>query len=246
MEEKIISLPKELETYRETIESIIDEDNPMSICSRMPVTYALKIQKHLTTYTKQLVAWLEHGEDAVSEITITDEKVRLAFWVEYERASGIGAPMEIRRIYTGVCSDVHFLNMFRKIDKVLYMISPPGKYQQNLEACLQKLSTRLYEIARLPLHNSKGEVDTKTLNIILKAYALLDLKVNGPAKIKHEHDIRVRKSPEMELSEDEKLKIQAEVEKEVLMLERTTPMSKRDFVELEDVLIAKKGTDDNY
>src|SRR4051812_4816371 len=84
-----------------------DPENTRSVINIVPATLG----------SAMLMASRDHGElfvlderDLKRKVspTPTDNRLRLAFWMEYDRAQAQGGKMEMTRIYTGICTRAYF------------------------------------------------------------------------------------------------------------------------------------------
>lgn len=111
----------------------------------------------------------------------TENRLRIAFWMEYDRAiMASDAKMYMPRVHGGVCSSEYFYQVvIRKPEKVAWMLCPPASYTKAMEEALTFGIEKLRDILEFPLYNKKGEPDTKVGELILKAVEKLDIRQKG-------------------------------------------------------------------
>jgi hypothetical protein len=111
--------------------------------------------------------------------SLTDNRLRLGFWAEYERAINHGGKMVIENVIRGKCSRRHFYEVILKdYRRVAWLTTPPVEYKMSLEEALHAGVRKLREILDFPLYKD-GNPDTKAADIILRTVAMLDVRVKG-------------------------------------------------------------------
>jgi hypothetical protein len=109
-----------------------------------------------------------------------DERVRLAFWDEYNHSTQCGKKMSLAAMLQGCMSWEAWVTVFEPSDKkMLWVLCPPISYQTAMRNILHVGTERLMEIMRLPIVDENGKADSKTIVNILKAFQLVDLRVKG-------------------------------------------------------------------
>jgi hypothetical protein len=130
-------------------------------------------------------------------------RLRTSWWLEYDRLQEhylqhhlSKAKFDIERAIQSVCTKKYFLDSVVDKDNALgYILRPPAAYIVCVEEALQHGVDRLREILNLPLYkprmsargayikdgdgNPQMEPDHKTIDIVLKAFAMLDLRAKG-------------------------------------------------------------------
>jgi hypothetical protein len=112
--------------------------------------------------------------------SVSENRLRFAFWQEYEESIKQSRQIKPHRIYGGVCSDVFFMHYVAK-DKarLLWILCPPTNYKEMLREALGFGLEQLREILDLPVVNDRGKVDTRLCEVKAKIVAMLDVRVNG-------------------------------------------------------------------
>ena len=109
------------------------------------------------------------------------EALRNNFWLEFDRATAAGDEMIIAQIYSGVCNKSYFDRMIEEKPYFLaYILSKPPEYDAVMNGLLSLSTRRIRDMLNIPLKKPNGELqDAKTLEIILKAAAMIDLRARG-------------------------------------------------------------------
>lgn len=109
-----------------------------------------------------------------------DERVRLAFWDEYNHATQVGKKMSLSAFLQGVMSWEAWVTVYEPSDrKILWVLCPPVSYQTAMRNILHKGTERLMEIMKLPIVGPDGKPDSRVIVNILKAFQLVDMRVKG-------------------------------------------------------------------
>lgn len=203
--------------------SIFDEKNPCSVVNLVPPTMREAMQRCIKEAT-----YLTHATEAQIRANVKpderDERLRLAFWDEYNYATSVGAPMRIAHVIKGICSVETFYQFYLPNNKKLaWIITPPKFYSQGMKYILHLGLDRLTEIMSAKVVDEDGRLDTRTAALILKTFQLVDLRVKGAIMQKVQIDQRT-------------LNMNAEVKAEELQqmqLRQLQTMSPKDLEELE-------------
>lgn len=112
--------------------------------------------------------------------TATDNRIRLAFWNEYDRAQANQKKMEMVAVFAGVCSKDYFYGRYLKhAEKVAWMVCPPSSYQVIAEEALAFGLEQLRDILSLSVVLPNGRADVKLGELQAKIVAMLDTRVKG-------------------------------------------------------------------
>lgn len=159
--------------------SIFDEENPHSLINLVPdkirpILYRVKdnLVKSYTTDEGELRFLVKPSE--------SDDRLRLSFWDEYNRATRFDKKMSMARILHGVCSVERFVSRYQNDDKRLcWIFTPPASYASTIKRILMDSLDELSEILKLPNRDENGRVDHKVISSKLKVFQLMDLRNNG-------------------------------------------------------------------
>lgn len=159
--------------------SCLDDNNPRSLISILPAKmrrHLLNIPAHFLdmdefTMEKQITA---HRNPYVN-------RVRIAFWDEYEKAQSELRKMDLYNVAHAVGSlEQHVYKLFTDVEIAAWILCPPSSYTIFLDEALAHGLKRLREdILTLPVRDECGEVNQNNLNLIMKAVAFLDMRKHG-------------------------------------------------------------------
>lgn len=193
------------------IAPIKDLENPRSVASIVTPT----LQKLILDldesyfghdeleYEKEIAQW---------HITQTDKRLRMSFWLEYDRAQANQVRMEMKRIWSGACSEDCFYRLIKNPVKLGYYLIPPKSYTLACQELLDRAGTILGQYLMEVL--SKGKWSAKEIEVVSKIYALMDARVHGAVVQRVEQknlnlNVETNK-PEMSLDEVKKRLIEIE------------------------------------
>jgi len=112
------------------------------------------------------------------------EGLRANFWHEFDRIQIAREPRLIKRnIWRQVCSPDYFQQLVTdplKWPVWAFIISRPVEYDLEMRTMLALSTRRIKEMLMIPIYNNEGQPrDPKTLDIILKAAAMVDMRNKG-------------------------------------------------------------------
>jgi len=113
--------------------------------------------------------------------SIAHERLRLNFWMEYDRVSlsRSNEVMNPANIYLGVVSKMAWSLMLREHPNVLaYILIRPIEYEQTYEALQVQANRKFHEILSLPIREA-GKLNIKLLELQMKTAAMVDLRNKG-------------------------------------------------------------------
>lgn len=116
-------------------------------------------------------------------------RLRLAFWAEYESAQRSVRKMDLHALseLTGRPSK-YILAELRATDRMAWVLCPPASYEMFLDEALSFGMKRLREdILGMNIKTSDGDVDPKKADILLKAIAFVDMRKHGGIVQKNLH-----------------------------------------------------------
>lgn len=152
----------------------------------MPVNYLYMTEKELEAQFKP---------------TADLQKVRIAFWKEYEAAQSALRKMNIANIgsYMGYGS-MFIAKALRDVNHLAVILCPITSYDNFLEEALMAGARRLRELIDMKFTNDAGEPDHKAMELVLKAVAFLDMRKNGGIVQKTQHQISMTKTSQNNLT----------------------------------------------
>lgn len=170
-----------------------DTDNPRSVVNLIPETVANKLRAAVTA-KPDLFSMDERALRLAVRPTPNDNRLRLAFWNEYNRAQETGTPMRMVSVYAGIVTqqfwDNHYLVEPRNI---AWLITPPAHYLVMVEEALSHGIERMRDILDLPVVDAFGKVNVKLGELQAKIVAMLDQRVKG-AVIQKQMNLNVNTS----------------------------------------------------
>lgn len=184
-----------------------DTDHKNSMINLVPKWLKARL---LNPTVKSLMSLAEEDLELKVKPNLTLQRLRSAFWYEYERiqsAHGRHRRHEhnigVYRMCNGICTSQYFMEKVARNDYyIAWIIRPPLDYDKALQESLQHGLNRVREILNFPLYDKKFTKDGvpvvdkftgeqvespnhATANLLLKTVAFLDLRVKGaiPQKI---------------------------------------------------------------
>jgi len=123
----------------------------------------------------------------------TINRLRITFWMEYQRAMDQRCKMVLQNVYRGVCSYEYFQKIFydiKHLHNAVWILKPRQNYAVVMNEALDTANMRLREILEMPIYDlvddpksksgrKKRIPNTKTAELILKAQKVLDERVKG-------------------------------------------------------------------
>lgn len=174
--------------------SLFETDNERSIVNLVPKAIRTAIEEHLHTNPelfdkdeRDLYKWFRKEERIPSP---TDNRLRLKFWDEYDRAQAQNLPsMTMINVLSGICSKEYFYGTYLKRPyKVAWLLCPPTGYLNKAEEALEFGLEQLRDILEQN-HLTGGylidgqmvnqKVDLKLGDLKMKIVAMLDNRVKG-------------------------------------------------------------------
>ncbi len=156
-----------------------DKSDPNSIISLLPKVVSQTIQDSVLKESalfeldeKTLYRTLRRENKTP---TPTDNRLRLKFWVEYDRAREAGVRhMNMNNVWSGICHKEFFYNVYLKHpEKVAWMVCIPTTYAVKMEEALNFGIDQLREVLDMET------VDAKLIALKVKIVEMLDMRLNG-------------------------------------------------------------------
>lgn len=174
--------------------------------------------------------------------TPSDNRLRLKFWDEYDRAQATGTKINISNVVRGVVMPEYFTQTFLdRPEKIAWLMCPPASYIVKMEEALAFGIEQLRDILQLPHVNpTTSKVDTKLAELKAKIVAMMDLRVKGaiPQKIEQRNmNLNVNMKEETVMSHMVE-RSQAEIDEKIRELEkRDMRRAKKALEEAKDVIV---------
>lgn len=123
--------------------------------------------------------WKQLRSDS-KQPTATDNRLRIKFWDEYDRAQADNSRMEVKNIFAGICVREYFYGHYlAKPEKVAWMMCAPASYEVKMEEALAFGIEQLRDILELDHVSASGRIDVKLLELKAKIVAMMDQRVKG-------------------------------------------------------------------
>lgn len=163
----------------DALKSLYDNDNPDSLINKLPSRLVPIFERVRFKLPKTLLS----DERTVRKYVTPDDRddrVRLAFWDEYNASTAAGKRMSLQSIISGTCSWESWITAYEPHDKrMCWVFTPPTSYVSQMRHILHRGTERLLEIINLPMVDEAGKVDIKVANLVLRAWQLADMRVKG-------------------------------------------------------------------
>lgn len=131
--------------------------------------------------------------------TVTDERLRVAFWREVQKCMSTGKHLITKRVISGICSEPYFYQKFLTNDmKLAWMLQPIIPYETRTDAMLNLAVGRYQEILDMeitsikktivkldddgkPVYDYIKQVDPAKANLLISTIQKLEDRVKGMA-----------------------------------------------------------------
>lgn len=163
--------------------SVFDDDNPTALINVMPLRF-VPIIKRVKEKLPRFLLYAEVDLRFHIKPSERDERLRLAFWDEYNQATTLDKRMSLQNILGQIIEPKLFAAVYEPDDKLmLWIFTPPKSYVHSMRYIMHKGLERLQEIMEMPMtYDDKfgqKRLDHKAATLILKAFQLVDLRVQG-------------------------------------------------------------------
>lgn len=187
------------------------------------------ITEAISKIPHELLEMDEHDLQKLVNPSLSLDRLRLAFWVEYDLAQSQTRHMHVPSIYRGAMNRTYFQQVVLKKPEILaYVICPPADYMLSLKAMLYRTIKQLEKLTEANLIDEKtGEIKLGLARLVIDAHKALDLKVYGAAIQKIESKVMTVTATVDSLSKDE------DVEKRLSELrEKAQKISQGNFIDV--------------
>lgn len=164
--------------------SLLDPADERSVVNLVPTLVGTYIKEHSEKHP-DFFGVDEHTlykklRDDNKQPSPLDNRLRLKFWVEYDRVQGLGLKsMTMINVLAGICSkELFYNNYLKRVEKIAWLLCPPTGYMAKAEEALEFGLEQLRDILELP-HSSFGKADVKLGELKAKIVAMLDNRVKG-------------------------------------------------------------------
>lgn len=177
-------LPEDLQA---SLSPLFDPENPLSLANKLPAPIPGVLLK-LVTEDLRLPHLLADEEELLSHVlaekgwhpTVTDHRIRLLFWNEFENAIFEGRMMVPNNIHSIVCNAKAFQMFFLKQShRAAFLLCKPGAYQVALRETLMHGMKQLRRILDIPEIDAKGKLNVPLLKLKAQITSMVDLRLHG-------------------------------------------------------------------
>ena len=157
--------------------AIIDKENPSSIYNLAPPNF----QKHMESVPNEVWEMSVFELANKTDITLDEKKLRIAFWLEHERALRNNTPINLNHIARGIVN-IRSLNSRILADpyKLAYILTPPEDYRVKLEEMLILALEEERKVLELPVIQRRIQITKDGKEIV---HEKVDAKL---AALKHQ------------------------------------------------------------
>lgn len=111
--------------------------------------------------------------------TVSDNRIRLNFWLEYESAQHHLKPMTVAAIIRGLCSTGYLEKYLTNPGHVAWMLTPPASYEVVVEEALQYGMEKMRDVLEMDEMLPNGQPNLKLIEIKAKIVTMLDVRLKG-------------------------------------------------------------------
>jgi hypothetical protein len=156
----------------------LDKEDPRSLYNRLTNNLKEKLDALDPTIwdLSQEDLWLK-AQPSHAE-AMTRQALWKTFYVAKEDTLGAATHIPIAQI-TKNMDRANFYRVIANPHKLAWMFTPPKNYMDSMEECLDLGLNRLREILGTPIKDKNGKIDPKAASVVLKAIALVDIRLKG-------------------------------------------------------------------
>jgi hypothetical protein len=120
----------------------------------------------------------ESEQRAAVHISPLEDKLRIAFWQEYEEAVKRDRSMDMRNVYAPLCSASYFYKMLDNPHKCAFILTPPMSAIIERKYIRQLAYRRVKEILEAPILKD-GSLDAAAAKVCLEVLRNMDERIDG-------------------------------------------------------------------
>lgn len=111
----------------------------------------------------------------------TDNRMRMSFWMEVDRAGNEGCDIDTSRIYSPVCSKQFFFQHYlNNPSRVAWMLTPVVGYEVKMEEALDFAMDRMRAFLEIdPNPPGAKQPNIKLMELQAKIFAMIDMRLKG-------------------------------------------------------------------
>lgn len=155
------------------------EKGLMDLCVEIPALYEAMLE-----LKRDHPDWLDMDEHTLKEkfkdkINLTVLRLRMSLWQEYESSRYNSRKMYFTKVYAGICSEQTARKIIREPSKLAFIICPPPDYLVVLKEAHTAGLNALRDILAARVVDEEGYLLPRAADVVIKAFALLDLRLKG-------------------------------------------------------------------
>lgn len=157
------------------------DDDPRQFVHLMPHAMRLCVDRLDAKYFELSEEELKLECFGEEEPTATAQRLRIAFWDEYDRVQRLNEPViQMRNVVKGICQLPHFVNRFMANPNYLaWMLHAPSDYTNSLKE-IHQLSIRvLRKIMLMNPEMPNGLPNVKLIEAQNKIFQHVDMRIKG-------------------------------------------------------------------
>lgn len=165
-----------------TDDDILGVDNPRSLVNIVPKDLKAAILALPQDLLDMPEIFLERKmwPEGIPKKSCLENRLRLSFWLEYDRAQAAGGVMHLPAVIYGICSMIFFCGKVMKDeDSLAWLIRPPITYRTAMEELLSMGMDNMREILEAPLQTPGGRFDSKLAAVKFQIFQAIDARVKG-------------------------------------------------------------------
>lgn len=146
----------------------------------MPEECWSQTEYHLRTQVRNQ---LNNSQEGISLVN----KLRIAFWDEYERAAREQDYMHFKKVHGGICKAEVCIGLFKSMPVLLaWITSPLAGYLMNRKELNFLSEERMVEIMSVSAVRHDGRLDARAARVQVELYLALQDRIHGPVIEKSE------------------------------------------------------------
>lgn len=220
------------ENLPQLINQLKDPDNPRSVINITPSS----LSKALSFIPDSVFEMDIKELKTLGKCGEKEDKLRIAFWKEYDLAQTTGKKMSLTNIWKGNCSDVTFFkSILTNNFKLAYILTAPTDYLIQIEDIFQLGMQRMRQILEFEPFDKHGMIDPKIAEVQRKITEDAHLRYKGaiPYKVMSEN-LHLHKSVPVS-GENKKLETPDELRARIKELEGGNALQEIEVTEVIDV-----------
>lgn len=154
-------------------QAVIDRDNPTAMINLVPPEVAAAIERavgaHPDLFTQDEISLKKTLAKKFMRPNTVDSCLRLAFWLEYDRAHFEGRKMRMTNVFVGIClSDYFYKKYLKEPSLVAWMVCPPIQHEIMLNEMISLGLHEMRDILNKPIQHANGQINSALAGIKFK------------------------------------------------------------------------------